>query len=135
MGSKNLEFILDDGTVITTNQLSEQLGCSVSTAYSRLMASKDPKLVYRKVNKTHKGGRFYTLDDGTKWNAASLSEALGIPMSTAATRLSCYSDPKKVLAPKHTKTRKVEKPVAQVIKTRMFYDPDGFWKLFNRVIS
>ena len=132
MGSKNLEFTLDDGTVITTNQLSEQLGCSVSTAYSRLMASKDPKLVYRKVNKTHKGGRFYTLDDGTKWNAASLSEALSIPMSTAATRLSCYTDPKKVLAPRHTKTRKKEKSVPSIIKQRMYFDPDGFWKLINK---
>jgi len=132
VGSKNLEFTLDDGTVITTNQLSEQLGCSVSTAYSRLMASKDPKLVYRKVNKTHKGGRFYTLDDGTKWNAASLSEALSIPMSTAATRLSCYTDPKKVLAPRHTKTRKKEKSVPSIIKQRMYFDPDGFWKLINK---
>lgn len=132
MGSKNLEFTLDDGTVITTNQLSEQLGCSVSTAYARLMASKDPKLVYRKVNKTHKGGRFYTLDDGTKWNAASLSEALSIPMSTAATRLSCYTDPKKVLAPRHTKTRKKEKSVPSIIKQRMYFDPDGFWKLINK---
>jgi len=132
VGSKNLEFTLDDGTVITTNQLSEQLGCSVSTAYARLMASKDPKLVYRKVNKTHKGGRFYTLDDGTKWNAASLSEALSIPMSTAATRLSCYTDPKKVLAPRHTKTRKKEKSVPSIIKQRMYFDPDGFWKLINK---
>jgi len=133
MGSKARQFILDDGSEWTTEGLSSRIGISHSSAYYRLNKSTDPTQVLRprdKIKVTN-GLKLYTLDDGTEWTSADVSEYTGCKKSTASTRLTMYTDPKKVLAPPYTPSTKI-KPVTEAIKGRMLYDPDGHWKLINR---
>jgi len=131
MGLTNTVFILDDGTTITSLELSKKLDCPKSTAYARLAKTTDPKKIYKKVNHCEKGGRTYTLDDGSQWNSRTLAEYIGIGISTASSRLSLHSDPKKVLAPAKVKKPK-EKTVDKIIKERMYFDPLGHWGIINK---
>lgn len=133
MGSKARQFILDDGSEWTTEGLSSRIGISHSSAYYRLNKSTDPIIVLRprdKVKVTN-GLKLYILDDGSEWTSADVSEYTGCKKSTASTRLTMYTDPKKVLAPPYTPSTKI-KTVTGAIKKRMLYDPEGHWKLINR---
>jgi hypothetical protein len=133
MGSITKKFTLDDDSVWTTRDLSALIGISHSSAYYRLNKSTDPAQVLKprdKIKVTN-GLKLYTLDDGTEWTSAEVSEHTGCKKSTASTRLTMYTDPKKVLAPPYTPSTKI-KPVTDAIKRRMLYDPEGHWKLINR---
>jgi len=133
MGSITKKFTLDDDSVWTTRDLSALIGISHSSAYYRLNKSTDPAQVLKPRNKIKvtNGLKLYTLDDGTEWTSAEVSEYTGCKKSTASTRLTMYTDPKKVLAPPYTPSTKI-KPVTDAIKRRMLYDPEGHWKLINR---
>ena len=136
MGSKVRKFRLTDGSEWTTPELAKKIGCSVSTAYHRLTKSKDPASVLRPraLHKVHNGLRIYILDDGTEWTSRSLAEHLNIKQSTASTRLSMYSDPKKVMADPAT-TMRPSKGSEAIRAERMYNDPDGHWKLIMRATS
>jgi hypothetical protein len=132
MGSKRREWKLDDGSVWTTKSLSELVGCSVSSAYHRLMKTSNPEYVLRPVEsvKRIKGYKVYRLDDGSEWTAKQVATHTGCLHSTASTRLSCYTDPDKVLAPP-VRNPLHDKRLNEQMKSRMFFDPEGHWKLIN----
>lgn len=134
MGTRSRKFKLTDGSVWTTPELAKKLGCSVSTAYSRLSKYKDPAKVLkpRALHKIHNGLRVYVLDDGTEWTARTLAEHLSIKQSTASTRLSMYTDPVKIFAPPPSTGVVTTKGGAAIRAGRMYYDPDGHWKLIMR---
>lgn len=135
MAPKTKIFTLDDGTKVDVPQLSKELGCRESTAYQRLCNYTDPKKVYRPVSHSPAGGRLYTLDDGTQWSAAMVAKEVGIPQSTASTRLSMHSDPRKVLAPPKKKADESQiKSNERFIKNRMYFDPLGHWSLINKFV-
>ena len=140
-GRKSREYKLDDGTTITVQGLLKVLakGTCINTAWNRLQNSSDPKVVYREVKSTRGNlAKVYTLDDGTKWTMVELAKHLGIKKSTAGARLCLTSDPAKVLAPlreqkKPSELTEEEIEIQKDFDSRMYFDPDGFWSLFNRV--
>jgi hypothetical protein len=137
-GRKSREYKLDDGTTITVQGLLKVLakGTCINTAWNRLQNSSDPKVVYRKVNSTRgNSAKVYTLDDGTKWTMVGLAKHLGIKKATAGARLCLTSDPAKVLAPlRKVALSEEEIELQKEFDSRMYFDPDGFWSLFNRVV-
>jgi hypothetical protein len=136
-GRKSREYKLDDGTTITVQGLLKVLakGTCINTAWNRLQNSSDPKVVYRKVNSTRgSSAKVYTLDDGTKWTMVGLAKHLGIKKATAGARLCLTSDPAKVLAPlRKVALSEEEIEMQKDFDSRMYFDPDGFWSLFNRI--
>lgn len=133
---KRRQYPLDDGTVVTVASVTEALGGnhSTNTVWNRLQKSTDPAFIYRKVLNT-KGTKVYTLDDGTTWTTAALAKHLGIKRNTAGARLCVSSDPVKVLArlKRPDGSSEDELEIKRAISSRMYYDPDGFWSLFNKV--
>jgi hypothetical protein len=77
-----------------------------------------------------KGYKVYRLDDGSEWTAKQVATHTGCLHSTASTRLSCYTDPDKVLAPP-VRNPLHDKRLNEQMKSRMFFDPEGHWKLIN----
>ena len=133
MGSKRREWTLDDGTVWTTETVMLKVGCAQGTAYYRLKRSSDPReaLKSRAAHKITGGMKVYVLDDKSEWTARQVADYTGCKLSTASTRLSCYTDVDKVLAaPLHQTTK--DRVVNGSIKKRMFFDPDGHWRLLMR---
>ncbi len=123
MGAKIVTFTLDDGTKITSTQLSNKVGCTQGTAYGRLMSSSDPAKVFRPVNATNRGA-VYVLDDGSEWTTAKLAKHLDVKKTTAGARLANSRDPARVDLHKHR--------ISSAMKQRMFFDPLGHWKLLNK---
>jgi len=137
MGSVVKQWVLDDDSVVTTKMVMDEVGCSHSSAFYRLTKSTNREEVFRprEKHKIHNGKRLYVLDDGSEWTSTMVAEHTGCLLSTASTRLSCYTDPAVVLAPPKDKGgfgKSTAKEVTNYISSRMFYDPDDFWKLLNR---
>ena len=133
MGSKKREWTLDDGSVWTTEMVMLKVGCAQGTAYYRLNRSSDPRTVL-KAREAHKAGggmKVYVLDDKSEWTARQVAKYTGCKLSTASTRLSCYTDVDRVLAPPLNQTTK-DKVVNNSVKNRMFFDPEGHWRLLMR---
>jgi hypothetical protein len=135
MGTKARQWTLDDGTTWTTKALGEAVGCSASSAYHRLNKSSDPTYVLRPLEdvKRVNGYRIYVLDDGSEWTSRMVAEKTGCLLSTAATRLSCYTDVDKIMAPPLKKLFK-DRMENNAMKNRMYFDPLGHWKLLNRCL-
>ena len=133
MGMKHREWILDDGSVWTTTMVRELVGCTASSAYNRLTKSADPKRVLRPLDAVKKinGKKVYILDDGSGWTSDMVVEHTGCLKSTASTRLSCYTDPDKVLAPPLKKTQR-EMEARKAMQDRMYFDRLGHWALINK---
>jgi len=135
VGVNHRKWKLDDGTVWTTTELKELIGCSSSSAYHRLIKSTDPAYVLRPIEqvKRVRGQKLYLLDDGSEWTARMVTKHTGCLPSTAATRLCCYTDPAKVLAPPQGKVYK-DRMVGNAMKRRMYADPLGHWALINKFV-
>ena len=133
MGAKIVTFTLDDGTKITSTELSKKVGCTQGTAYGRLSSSSDPAKVFRPVNATNKGA-VYVLDDGSEWTTAKLAKHLDVMKATAAARLANSKDHKRVLAPvKRNDVDQRQHRISSAMKERMYFDPLGHWKLINNI--
>jgi len=133
MGAKTVTFTLDDGTKITSTELSNKVGCTQGTAYGRLMNSSDPAKVFRPVNTTNRGA-VYVLDDGSEWTTAKLARHLNANKTTAGARLANSRDPARVLAPvKRNEVDERNHRVSNAMKKRMYFDPLGHWKLINNI--
>lgn len=128
---------LTDGTFVTAQDVANTLNCAITTARCRLSRSKDPAIIYKPVMKASAlaKGKFksYTLDDGSVWTVPEIAQHTGLTKNAIAVRLHKSNKAAVVLK---TRTQSKDLKVARVpkeIKSRMFYDPDGFWKLFNRL--
>lgn len=133
MSSKLRVWELDDGSKWTTPQVAEKLGASIPTAYARLRSSSEPSKVFKPLYdyETLNGKRLYTLDDGSKWTSDMVVEYTGCLSSTASTRLTCYTDVERVLAPPKTRRENNSKEVREYIEKRNYFDSMGHWKLIN----
>jgi len=130
MGNKRV-YILDDGSEETVSGLMA-LGIPYSTARNRLIKYSDPAKVYMKNFKPGTKVKSYKLDDGTFITVKELSEKLGCKSKTAGARLTKYSDVYRVFKPVIVKT-KDDPDLSERRCNRMDKDPDGFWKLFNKI--
>ena len=128
------EWVLDDGSEWTVKDLSKLLGCTISSAYYRLQKSNEASVVLKPIERIEKrdGLKVYYLDDGSGWTAKEVAEKTGCLSSTASTRLSCFTDPNKVLASPLRDRQAKERSVKARVNNRMFSDPLGHWKLINR---
>ncbi len=130
---KLIDYVLDDGSVWTTKSLMKEIGCAHGTAYARLTKSNEASYVLRKkeFSKKYGGLRLYVLDDGSEWTSRMVAKHTGCKLSTASTRLSCYTDPEKVLKPPLTYDYK-DKTVNEYTRNRMYFDTNGHWALINK---
>jgi len=134
-------WVLSDGSKVTTEDVMQTLGCVRSTAYSRLLRSKDPLYIYKEKQDTS-GSKTYLLSDGSRWTVAQLAKHLGCLHSTAGVRLSLSltkgNDVTRVLRPVNALMNVSElrerrsKVIKKIQSERMIGDVDGFWKIFNR---
>lgn len=128
---------LTDGTTITAPELALKLNCAIPTAKCRLTRSKDPKVLFKPVIKSAdlKRGNFkkYTLDDGSVWTVPQIAEKTGLTNQAVASRLFITKEAAKVLLPKRRHPAVDTKRVSKEVKQRMYFDPDGFWKIFNKI--
>lgn len=134
------EFSLDDGTVLTVDDMVEKTGWARGTCYARLSKWTNPLKVFKALSSTQRG-RLYVLDDGSEWTSQSLAEFLDCKVSTAGTRLSMMKgESKRILAPVRGGTSYYDArannstEVQKRVRGRMWYDPLGHWELLNKVL-
>jgi hypothetical protein len=111
--------------------LAEKFDLTPSSSYHRLSKTDKASYVLRpkEIFNTVDGRRLYVLDDGSEWTSLMVAEFTGCKPSTASTRLTCYTDPEKVLKVQQKKA--VDSRVKNRIENRMYYDPLGHWALLN----
>lgn len=130
---------LTDGTFVTAQDVADKVGCAITTARCRLTRSKDPAMVYKKVTNLNKKGKgrypsSYKLDDGSVWTLEKISKHTGLTKNAISGRLHKSRKASVVLKPKHINSTVVKQwKVTAETKQRMYYDPDGFWKIFNKI--
>ena len=79
------QYLLDDGTTITAQELSKALGISVAAACSRLKKSRDREKVFEKP-KCLRGERTYTRDGITLTATDVCREVRGLAYPSAGAR-------------------------------------------------
>ncbi len=135
---KLTKYKLSDGQSLTAKALAELAGIALPTARTRLQQSRDIQWLTRplvKGNNISKGiFKKYTLSDGSVWTVPELVIKTNCTKQTVAARLHKSLDAARVLRPVFAGTPMGQDSVKarENIKTRMFFDPDGFWKIFNR---
>lgn len=135
---KLTEYKLSDGQSLTAKALAELAGIALPTARTRLQQSRDIEWLTRplvKGNNNSKGiFKKYTLNDGSVWTVPELVKETNCTKQTVAARLHKSLDAARVLRPVISGTPMGQDSVKARanIKNRMFFDPDGFWKIFNR---
>ena len=123
------QYELDDGTFITIKDMQDK-GFSKNTAYCRLQRTRDPIKVFASPLNN------WQLDDGTVWTVDSLATYLECSRSTAWKRLHTSTDPAVVFADvgQSTNGKVVDRRTAtSLANSRMYGDPEGFWKIFNNI--
>jgi hypothetical protein len=132
-------FTLDDNSQWTAQSASEKIGCSVSCARQRLLAHKDPKMVFRPVSGGDSMGtkykkRVYVLTEGdaecftgttrdiaTKWNLCESTVYHRLRSGNRSVKIIC----KKANNSQATTTKRATPPVkpSDLILKRNFFDP------------
>ena len=79
------QYLLDDGTTITAQELTDALGISFAAAYRRLKESRDRKKVFEKP-KCLRGERTYTRDGITLTATDVCREVDGLAFQSAGAR-------------------------------------------------
>jgi len=97
--SKLKKYLLNNGEFVTVEDVVKKVGCSLTTARTRLCRTDDHKRIFaQKVYRT--GGtrynKVYVLDDGTKITSCELAEKTGMSIGSARYKLCTYTDPTKV---------------------------------------
>lgn len=82
-------FTLDDGTEITSRELSNKVGVTQATARRRLEKSLDPKVVFRPREKQYAdpNHKTYKLTNGRIMTARQLAEEAGLLVRNISRRL------------------------------------------------
>lgn len=132
---------LTDGTVVTVESVHKVTGVPKSTIYHRLSNGKNTReeVFALREPRCSRGEKIYTLTDGSEWTATSLAKHLNCKKATAQSRF--YSrfglDPVRILKPvkgaSFSESCLNDKRVRASVQARMWYDIDGFWKLFNKM--
>jgi len=141
MGYTQKKYKLDNGEVMTIDEMYSKTSVNKHTLYHRLhKGERDWNSLNRATAvKNEEGEQVYTLTDGSQWTATSLAKYLNCKRSTAQSRF--YSrfklDPVRVLAPVKTKSTfetdyLYDDEVKERVSQRMLEDKDGFWALFNK---
>lgn len=130
-------YILDDGSIMTTQLMMDQTGWAYGTCRDRLTKYTSHADVFQ-PRMTTRNGRTYTLDDGSTWTPDTLSEYLKCKRSTAGTRLSMMKgESKRILAPVKRKGCYEDainsEQLRERISKRMYNDTTGFWQIFNKM--
>jgi len=134
---KSKIYVLTDGTEVTAFDIVAKTGVSVSTARCRLARTRDPEKIFLIKSNDPKKGKFksYTLDDGSVWTIPEIVAKAGISKQCAAARLHRSHEVALVLKTKSTNGTVIQQAkVTANMRERMYFDPDGFWKLFNKAM-
>lgn len=127
------QYLLDDGTYTTTDEVAKRANISYASAVSRLGKSRDPNYLFS----DRMTGKKYTLDDGSVWTPQELADYLGINKTTAHTRLSRCTDPERVMRPVKSYKRNPNNHQfhnALDLDNKMWGDKHGHWKLINKCL-
>ncbi len=136
MGNRKIrDYVLSDGSITNAPKVAAKANLHITTARCRLARTDDPKLIYAAKSENNKKGKFksYILDDGSVWTIPEIVKKAGITKQCAAARLHVSKDAAKVLRPKVFVEGESSKIASRAITRRMYFDPDGFWKIFNRI--
>lgn len=79
------QYLLDDGSTVTVQELSKALGISVAAAYKRLKKSRDREKVFEKSRRMH-GERAYTRDGITVTATDICLKVKGLAFTSAGAR-------------------------------------------------
>lgn len=133
---KLTKYKLSDGQSLTAKALAELAGIALPTARTRLQQSRDIEWLTRPLVKGNNKSKKYKLSDGSVWTVPELVIKTNCTKQTVAARLHKSLDAARVLRPVFAGTPMGQDSVKarENIKTRMFFDPDGFWKIFNKVV-
>ena len=139
MNKRRRKFKLDDGTILTVDDMMEKTGWARNTCYYRLNNTSDPKELFAERTYKKLGGLYvYTLDDGSEWTSETLAQHLQCKRSTASTRLSMMQgDSKRILSPvRGSGTYEESESLAlkKRLRNSMWSDPLGHWALLNRAL-
>jgi len=132
------KYRLTDGSYVTAKEVANKIGCSDALARSRLSRYIDPKNVFMPKNtKSNKASepkkkklKYYLLNNGESVTAIDVADKANISITQARKRLNKHKDPDIVFLKQEAKTEDNSLKMRN-IKTRMFYDPQGHWKLLN----
>jgi hypothetical protein len=136
---KSKVYELSDGTEITARGLADRVDISITTARCRLCRTRDPSVLFKPAlggGNSAKSGHFkvYTLDDGSQWTIPEIVKKSGITKQCAAARLHKSRSAEKVLKIKVFVEGEDNKRIRGLVSERMIFDPDGFWKIFNKAV-
>ena len=133
-GRKQVIYLLDDGTKVTSLSVAKRAKIAHNTAWNRLQKFTDPAKVYAEKMDVS-GNKEYQLSDGSKWTSAMLADKMGMKRATACARLLAHTDVAKVFAPLRDGSQTVTDAVlANYMSNRMTNDTTGFWKIFNKLV-
>ncbi len=132
------KFTLDDGTKITPNELAAKVRISNAAARGRLEKSTNPKILFRKAGKRIKKRELmkYRCSDGKLRTARDAAKEFGLGLSTMSNRMSRgILNVEDLSRPSgRSKNGEMSKVVSEIVKQRMFFDPDGHWALINKCL-
>lgn len=99
------QYKLDDGQVVTQEQVSQLTGVSMRTAKRRVISSTDPAYVLAPMGTRH--AKKYTLTDGSKVTAKEVADHTGVTFEVAKQRLTASKDRNVVFKPHYSKARRL----------------------------
>lgn len=135
-----MEYTLTDGTTMTPEELSTLVpGITIRNARCRLGRTKvREKLLtpVRTVVGNNRSIKSYTLSNGKEYTVKELMEITGCKYATVVSRLHASKDrdAERILKPGMEPCDKQDSVKGmKIANERMIGDPDGFWRLFNKI--
>lgn len=136
-----MRYTLTDGSTMTPEELTELVPhMTCRNARCRLGRTRDRDKLLKPVRLINNEGRpikKYMLSDGNEYTITELMELTGCKYATMVSRLhaSADKDSERILK-KATLSLEEQEMTTRKLRAneRMFNDPDGFWKLFNRYV-
>ena len=126
---------LSDGQQVTTKEVAERTGISITTARTRLTFSKNADYVLAPPTEGNprKGKhRLYTLSDGSQWTVPEISLKIGSTAGCASARLARSRDPEYIFGPLKGSEAVERRQGMVAVKDRMIFGDREHWLLISR---
>ena len=148
MGTPEKKYELDDGSLVSAADVAKKVGLSQQTARSRLKRYTNPADIFRpaRTYSTQHSALSMMCSDGVARTPRQVEKEFGTPTQLVSTRMRRLrvkgvevADLKHLIRETQRKPRDdheadVPKPSMKILKDRMFFDPDGHWKLLNKCL-
>ena len=135
-----MRYNLTDGTTMSPAELVLLVdNMTIANARCRLTRTKVREKLLEPVRfiKLTKAHTIYELTNGKEYTINELMNITGCGYATVLSRLhaSAVRDAERIMKPGRPSNVTIDKTIAtKHASERMIGDPDGFWKLFNRLV-